>query len=170
MAITITKQIGTDLGITAEAYVRLVEYSFNKQGNASFRIQTFLNQEAAASTIMYGMPGTSGQEASVREIGTHFYVPMTKTVDMEVTRQEMSWEDITEDRETTVTAEDGTVSTVTTQVVIGRNPVTIDVQVTESRQVPDLSIMEEQTIFEFGYAKLKEKLTALYGAENIIDS
>lgn len=36
-----------------------------------------------------------------------------------------------------------------------------------SKTVSDLSAFETKTIFEVGYEKLGEKLTALYGAENI---
>ena len=36
-----------------------------------------------------------------------------------------------------------------------------------SKTVTDLSVFETKTIFEVGYEKLGEKLTALYGAENI---
>lgn len=37
--------------------------------------------------------------------------------------------------------------------------------------IPSLDIpsLESQSIFAYGYGKLKEKLSALYGAENIID-
>ena len=36
-----------------------------------------------------------------------------------------------------------------------------------SKTVSDLSVFENKTIFEVGYEKLGEKLTTLYGAENI---
>ena len=36
-----------------------------------------------------------------------------------------------------------------------------------TKKVADISVFENKTIFEVGYEKLGEKLSALYGAENI---
>lgn len=51
-----------------------------------------------------------------------------------------------------------------------------DIQVVESivhdtitKTVPDMSPLEDGTIFAFGYAKLKDKLVELFGAENVVD-
>lgn len=45
----------------------------------------------------------------------------------------------------------------------------IDTQMEETfyKNVSDLSVFENKTIFEVGYEKLAEKLAGLYGAENI---
>lgn len=45
----------------------------------------------------------------------------------------------------------------------------VDTEMEETfyKNVSDLSVFENKTIFEVGYEKLGEKLTALYGAENI---
>lgn len=45
----------------------------------------------------------------------------------------------------------------------------VDTEMEETfyKNVSDLSAFETKTIFEVGYEKLGEKLTALYGAENI---
>lgn len=42
-----------------------------------------------------------------------------------------------------------------------------EMEETFTKTVSDLSAFETKTIFEVGYEKLGEKLTALYGAENI---
>jgi hypothetical protein len=47
------------------------------------------------------------------------------------------------------------------------DPENVDVE--ETYEVPNLSLIEGQDIFEYGYTKLKEKLVTLYGAENIVD-
>ena len=48
MALKITTQIGTDKGITAEAYVRITNYQLNKFGSASFQIEIFQSEADAA--------------------------------------------------------------------------------------------------------------------------
>lgn len=45
MALKILSQIGTDRGITSEAYVRISQYNVNKVGcSAIFNLSVFLNQ------------------------------------------------------------------------------------------------------------------------------
>ena len=51
MAIKITKPIGTDKGITSEAYVRIINYSIDKNGYTTFKIKTYLNAEDASSNL-----------------------------------------------------------------------------------------------------------------------
>lgn len=53
--------------------------------------------------------------------------------------------------------------TITKQV----NGVDTEMEEEFSKTVSDLSAFEDKTIFEVGYEKLAEKLTSLYGAENI---
>lgn len=53
--------------------------------------------------------------------------------------------------------------TITKQV----DGVDTEIEETFAKTVSDLSAFENKTIFEVGYEKLGEKLTALYGAENI---
>jgi hypothetical protein len=61
MAIKITAQIGTDLGITSEAYLRITNYQIQKGGFANFQTQLFLNEEAATSTsALYPYPSAGG--------------------------------------------------------------------------------------------------------------
>ncbi len=44
MALKITSQIGTDKGITSEAYVRIADYQISKSGSANFRIEIYQSQ------------------------------------------------------------------------------------------------------------------------------
>jgi len=47
MALKITTQIGTDKGITSEAYVRIADYQISKYGSANFRIELFQSEADA---------------------------------------------------------------------------------------------------------------------------
>lgn len=49
MALKITTQIGTDKGITNEAYVRISDYQVSKYGTANFRIEIFQQQSDSVS-------------------------------------------------------------------------------------------------------------------------
>lgn len=49
MALKITKQIGTDRGVTSEAYLRISDYRISKYGRASFITELFLSQEDSVS-------------------------------------------------------------------------------------------------------------------------
>lgn len=53
--------------------------------------------------------------------------------------------------------------TITKQV----DGVPTDIEETFYKNISDLSVFENKTIFEVGYEKLEEKLASLYGAENI---
>lgn len=58
MALKITTQIGTDRGITSEAYLRISDYRISKYGRASFITELFLSQadsvsEATIPVAMY---------------------------------------------------------------------------------------------------------------------
>ena len=52
-------------------------------------------------------------------------------------------------------------------MVTRKRPAEVDVE--ETYEVPNLSLIEGQDIFVYSYAKLKEKLVSLYGTENIVD-
>jgi len=58
MALKITTQIGTDKGITSEAYVRIADYQISKYGSANFRIELFQSEEDATPATSY--PGMGG--------------------------------------------------------------------------------------------------------------
>lgn len=153
MAIKITKQIGTDLGITDEAYIRIVNYNVQKGGYANFQTQLFLNEEAAKSNSGSLYPGTGGgQIARNQQIGDNLNVNLT------VPSQSIVYRTIN----------------VPSQSVDASGSITyttVDQQVSESVtiMVPDFSEVEESNIFEFGYNKLKEKIDTVFGTGSYED-
>jgi hypothetical protein len=51
MGLKITTPIGTDKGITEEAYVRIAGYNLQKAGSATFTTEIFMNQEDSDSMM-----------------------------------------------------------------------------------------------------------------------
>jgi hypothetical protein len=158
MALKITTQIGTDKGITSEAYVRIADYQVSKYGSASFRIELFQAQADSVSNNMYPMPVGTGQ-ARNQQVGDSLWVAMTKEVEATRTVQRRV-EVVTE----AVLDSEGEVITPASSTWEMQ-----DVEETYTATVPDLTPLEDETIFEFGYAKLKDKLVGLFGAENVVD-
>lgn len=128
MALKILSTIGTDRGVTNEAYLRIADYTVNKnQGNCSFRLQLFNSEaDSVPSSNMFPFYST-GLEARSQVIGDYLNVSLM----------------------------------VEEQVETENGPVI--------NQVVDLSPLENVSIFEFGYTKLKEKLKATFGDENVVD-
>lgn len=151
MALKITAQIGTDKGITSEAYVRIADYQVSKNGSANFRIELFQSEEDKTShngnTPMYGT------QARNQQIGENLWVALTKEV--EATRTVQRPLEIDVEATDTVPAH----KTWSTQ----------NVDETYTITVPDLTPLEDGTIFDFAYGKLKTKLVGLFGAENVVD-
>lgn len=142
MALKITSQIGTDKGITSEAYVRISNYQLSKYGSANFQIELYQSEEDATPATN-GMPGMTGGQARNQQIGDNVYVQLTTQEEREVTYPVPGTD--TEgnpfpDRTETITV-----------------------------YVPDLSSAEEVDIFAFGYSHLKAKLVDLFGEENVVD-
>ena len=167
MALKITKSIGTDKGITSEAYVRIADYQISKSGSANFRIQLFMS-EADATASPNAMAPIDGGQARNQAIGEYLSVPMTKQVEEVKTRTMMKpvEKDVTKTR--TITNEAGeevseeyTVKEYVTEEVTEEYTVTLT--------VPDLSSAEGIDIFAFGYGKLKEKLVSLFTASKVVD-
>lgn len=159
MALKITTQIGTDKGITSEAYVRIADYQVSKYGSASFRIELFQSQEdSVVSNGMYPMPMGGGQ-ARNQQIGDNLWVALTKEVEATRTVQR-NVEVVTE----AVLDSEGEVIT-----PASRTWEMQDVEETYTATVPDLTALEDETIFEFAYGKLKVKLADLFGAGNVVD-
>lgn len=167
MALKITKSIGTDKGITNEAYVRIADYQISKSGNANFRIQLYLN-EADATPNNASMGPTGGDQARNQAVGEYLSIPMTKEVTETKTRTMMQpvEKDVVKTR--TITNEAGeevseeyTVKEYTTEEVTSEYTVTLT--------VPDLSSAEGVDIFAFGYSHLKAKLVSLFSAAKIED-
>jgi len=165
MALKITTQIGTDKGITSEAYVRIADYQINKYGSANFRLEIYQTEadvpNLTQSAGSYPAPIMGGGIAHNQQIGDNLLVTLTKQVD--ATR--------------TVTRP---VQVVVTPAVMAQDGVTIvtpavtnweDQETTETYQVtvPDMSSVESGTIFAFGYSHLKTKLVDLFGADHVAD-
>ena len=142
MALKITTQIGTDKGITSEAYVRIANYQLSKFGSANFGIEIYQSQEDVTSAAN-AMPGVMGGQARNQQIGDSIYVQLTTQEERKVTY-----------------AVPGT--------DIDGNPFP-DRTETITVSVPDLSSAEGVDIFTFGYSHLKAKLVDLFGEDNVVD-
>jgi hypothetical protein len=153
MAIKITKQIGTDLGITSEAYLRITNYNVQKGGFANFQTQLFLNTEAATSSSnLYPTPGMGGSIARNQQIGDNL------NVDLRVASQSIVYRTVSMPSQSIGESGSITYTNVETQV---SESVTV--------MVPDFTQVEAANIFEFGYAKLKEKVDEVFGTGSYQD-
>lgn len=161
MALKITTQIGTDKGITSEAYVRIADYQVSKYGSANFRIELFQSQEDSLVNAngMY-LPAASGGQSRNQQIGDNLWVALTKEVESTRTVQR-SVEVLIP---ATISEEDGSIIAPESKTWEMK-----DVVETYTTTVPDLSPLEDGTIFAFAYSKLKTKLSDLFGAENVVD-
>lgn len=161
MALKITTQIGTNRGLTSEAYIRIGSYDLHKTGKLILGLQIYQNQTDATQPL-----GTTPiyKEAISLEIGSIFTIPLLKDVIIKVTKPMLVDEP----------------SIITVPIIIDGKPagteekevikkVMRETEVDETIKVSDMSIVEGQDIFEFGYRHLKTKLEELFGAENILD-
>jgi hypothetical protein len=151
MGLKITTQIGTDKGITSEAYVRIADYQVNKYGSANFRLELFQSQDD--SMVSTSGPLAFGSQAKNQQIGDSLNVPLTKEVEKTRTAQ----------RSVEVDVE------ATDDAPAHKTWVMQDVEETYTAVVPDLTPLEEVDIFEFAYGKLKTKLQGLFGANSVVD-
>lgn len=143
MALKITTQIGTDKGITSEAYVRISDYQISKNGSAYFKIELFQNEEESVATE--SGPLSSGHLSSKNTaIGESLYVNLTNTI---TTNETFTHPTMNADGESIETTEVREITKV----------------------VPDLSSAQGVDIFTFGYTHLKAKLVDLFGAQNVVD-
>ena len=148
MAVKITTNIGTDRGITNEAYVRIADYHLSKNGGgANFRLEIFQSQEDASPSV--GIM-TTGQVARNQQIGETLYVSFWKTIETEVTKT----------RPVMVMGTSGSA---------GSEPEMEEYQETVTTQEIDFSAAEATNIFSFGYSELKKKLKELFGEANVVD-
>jgi hypothetical protein len=166
MALKITTQIGTDKGITSEAYIRIADYQISKYGSANFRIEIYQSQADLTPASGAGYPGPYSGVARNQQIGESLYVPMTKEVTETITVKRMVPVETTEEVSVPAAEEGGEP---TTQTVTRHSMEEQDVEEQITKTVPDMSGAEEIDIFAFGYGKLKAKLDELFGAEHIID-
>lgn len=142
MALKITTQIGTDKGITSEAYVRIANYQLSKFGSANFQIEIFQSEEDVPSVNNTITPMIASQ-ARNQQIGDSIFVQLTKQVEETISIPQYGVD------------EDGNALPNVAQVV--------------TKTVPDLSSAEDVDIFTFGYSHLKAKLVDLFGEDNIVD-
>ena len=167
MALKITAQIGTDKGITSEAYVRISDYQISKYGSASFRIELFQSQEDASPVGIY--PGIGAGTARNQQIGESLYIGLTKEVEETITVKRMVPVEV-EYTEDVLSAPDADGNNTTTSVTRTRVEMQEqDVEETITKTVPDLSTAEDIDVFAFGYSHLKTKLEGLFGADNVVD-
>lgn len=140
MALKITTQIGTDKGITNEAYIRISDYQISKQGaSATFRLEIYQTQAESIEN-----PGF-GTSAKNQQIGEALYVSFMKQVEQTITG-------------TRITSYDE-----------NQNPIEEEYTETITVPELDISDAESTNIFAFGYSKLKTKLQELFGAGNVVD-
>jgi hypothetical protein len=148
MAVKITTNIGTDLGITNEAYVRIADYNLSKNGGGSnFRLEIFQSQEDSSTSAG---PMTTGRVARNQQIGETLYVSFWKTVETQVTKTRP-------------------VMSMGTSGESSSEPGMEEYQETVTTQELDFSAAEATNIFAFGYSELKKKLKTLFGDSNVVD-
>jgi hypothetical protein len=167
MALKITTQIGTDKGITSEAYVRIADYQISKYGSANFRIELFQSQDDATPATSY--PGMGGGTARNQQIGESLYVALTQQVEETITVRRMAPVQVEFEEEVAgpLDADGNPTSTTVTRTRTEMQEQ--DVEETITKTVPDLSSAEDVDVFEFGYGHLKAKLEGLFGAANVVD-
>jgi len=167
MALKITTQIGTDKGITSEAYVRIADYQISKYGSANFRIELFQSEEDATPPTSY--PGMGGGVARNQQIGESLYVALTKQVEETITVKRMVPVQVEFEEEVAGPLDEDGNPTSTTVTRTRTEMQEQDVEETITKTVPDLSSAEDVDVFEFGYGHLKTKLEGLFGADNVVD-
>lgn len=161
MALKVTTQIGTNRGLTSEAYVRIGSYEIFKSGSLHLWLQIYQNETDANQPI--GQTPLFKEAVSL-EIGSKVIIPLLQTLTRTVTKTQLV-EEI--DTITVPKIVDGVTVGSEEKQVTRRAPQEVEVE--EEYTIPDMSSLEGQDIFQFGYTKVKEKLATLYGAENIQD-
>jgi len=150
MAIKILTQIGTDSGITSEAYVRIHEYNISKSGAINLQLEIYLSEDLKNPVKNKSIGDSLVLDLSHSEI-------VTETKIISATKGEFSPIPPINQEGLTVMPE-------------GVNEIEVKEITTETLvKVVDLSELENKTIFEFGYDKLKTYLISIYGKENIVD-
>jgi hypothetical protein len=167
MALKITTQIGTDKGITSEAYVRIADYQISKYGSANFRVELFQSEEDATPATSY--PGMGGGVARNQQIGESLYVALTKQVEETITVKRMVPVQVEFEEEVAGPLDSDGNPTSTTVTRTRTEMQEQDVEETITKTVPDLTSAEDVDVFEFGYGHLKAKLEGLFGAANVVD-
>lgn len=154
MAFKINKEIVTSKGVTSEAYVRISKYEVDKVGKATFKVDSFLSEQTVLDS--FDTP-YNPERAIIHEVGETIMIWLQKDVDVVLTEMETIPVTIP-----AVLDEDGMIVTPERKEYSQQ-----EVQRTITKKVPDLSSLENGTIFQHGYEHLRQKLVSLYGEENI---
>jgi hypothetical protein len=141
MALKITTQIGTDKGITSEAYVRISNYQLSKFGSANFQIEIYQSENDIPTINV--TPLMVNSLARNQQIGDSLNVQL-----MAQEERQISYPVIGVDADGNALPDRVETFTVS---------------------IPDLSSAENVDIFTFGYSHLKAKLVDLFGEDNIVD-
>ena len=161
MALVIKTPIGTDRGLASNAYVRINEYRVLKSGECIFDIHVYKSKADAiladSNVATYGV--ANHLTCMSLEIGKELKVDLRREIIKTVTVPKETPKTIQVQR--TI----GTRTYNVTENVIEIEPNTFETTL----KIPNWTQVENHNIFEFGYAKLKDKLIELYGAENIED-
>ena len=171
MALKITVPIGTDRGITSEAYVRITDYIISKSGNATFRLQIFQSQQDA-NIESSALSPTLKQILVSRnsEIGEVINVSLMVEKQIMVPSVRSTVVDVPVEKEVPDTKDaDGNILTLKTITVMESQVQTEDVMEPTTIKVADLSTLVGVDIFNYGYSNLKDKLSGIFGAENVVD-
>lgn len=170
MALKILSQIGTDQGITSEAYLRIANYNLDKNGcSANFRLQLFMS-EADAKPALKTMPyNPTNPEARCQLIGDNLYHSFRKEIEVDSTCVRMVSKPV--EKVETITIKDPVTGeeTTTTQTITVNEMVQEEYPCKEKVFVCDLTPVEGVDIFNYGYALLKEKMIGIFGADNVVD-
>jgi hypothetical protein len=157
MALKILTDIGTDKGITSEAYIRIFDYQVSKKGVANFKIELFLSEDEKNEYENASID--SSQYAKNKQIGDSITVKVVKDVE-EIKIVNKPIENVID----AVLDEDGKIIEPARKEWIEE-----EVEETYTKQIVDLTEVEELGIFQFGYKHLKLKLQDLFGNKNVID-
>lgn len=164
MALKITKQIGTNKGITDAAYIRIVNYSISKFGYLQLYTQMFVSEEEANSVKLDQI--VAGMECFNSDITNMLKIPLVKTLTKKVEKTIVVQEEY--ERKVPIMDDNGQFTgNFKSEMSIG--DITKKVEVEEEYQIPDLSLIQGKDIFAFGYENLKNSLIKLFGQENVID-
>jgi hypothetical protein len=171
MALKITVPIGTDRGITSEAYVRITDYNISKSGNAAFRLEIFQSQEDATDASLVTIPADRTALSSRNsQIGSVINVSLMVEKQVMVPSVRSSIVEVLVEKEVPDTKdEQGNILTLKTITVMEPQVKTETVEEPTTIKVADLSPLEGANIFKYAYNSLREKLAQLFGAENIVD-
>jgi hypothetical protein len=159
MALKITKQIGTNQGITNEAYVRIEQYNVDKaNGNLNINTSMYLNETTAVSASkteynVWNSPMMGMSTAQNVNYPTSYSFPLTSSV----TTTELTYTP-SYSVEPPVS---GSAGIVTTIMITGSMDVT--------KYLIDLSSIHDNNIFAVAYPLLKTQLEAIAGSGKVVD-